>query len=156
MLEVSLTEAIEQIGLMLKRAANPLPVLTRIGASEVENVRALITNDKTSPWGDASEPWAPWAPSTAAYRERKGNADQGLLWDDGDLLRSIRAETHMYGDVGYGTLEVGSDLDYAVFLQDGTDRMPARKYLGWNEAIFPIYELMLMGWMEFGSETAFL
>jgi phage gpG-like protein len=153
MLEVSLTEALEQIGLMLERAADPLPVLTRIGASEVENVRAAITQDKTSPWGDD---WAPWAPSTAAHRERKGNADQGLLWDEGDLLRSIRAETHMYGDVGYSTLDVGSDLDYAVFLQDGTDRMPARKYLGWNEHTFAFYELMLMGWMEFGSEMALL
>ena len=153
MLEVSLTEALEQLGLMLQRADNPLPVLTRIGASEVENIRAAITTDKTSPWGDA---WAPWAESTAEHRERKGNAGQGLLWDEGDLLRSIRAETHMYGDVGYATLDVGSDLDYAVFLQDGTEHMPARKYLGWNEHAFVFYELMLMGWMEFGNETALL
>ena len=155
MLEVSLTEVLEQIGLMLQRAANPLPVLTRIGASEVENIRAAITTDKTSPWGDAVAPWAPWAPSTAKERTRKGNADQGLLWDSGALLESIRAVANVYGP-GHGTLDVGSDLDYAVFLQDGTEQMPARKYLGWNEHTFPFYELMLVGWMEFGSEMALL
>ena len=150
MLEANLTAALEQIGLMLERSANPLPALTRIGASEVENVRARIKSSKTSPWGDA---WAPWRPGTAKERERKGNASQGLLWDSGDLLASIHAVANVYGP-GHGTLDVGSDVSYAGFLQDGTEKMVAREYLGWNEATFPFYEQMLTGFIAFGSETA--
>ncbi len=152
MLEANFTAALEQVGLMLARAADPLPVLTRIGASEVENVKARIKDSKTSPWGDS---WAPWAPSTAAHRQRKGNADLGLLFDEGDLYASIRAVANVYGP-GHGTLDVGSDLAYAGFLQDGTEKMVARQYLGWNEATFPFYELMLAGFIEFGTETAHL
>lgn len=152
MLEANLTAALEQLGLMMQRAANPLPVLTRIGASEVENVKARIKSTKTSPFGDA---WAPWRPGTAKERQRKGNASQGLLWDTGDLLDSIRAVANVYGP-GHGTLDVGSDMSYAGFLQDGTRKMVAREYLGWNEATFAVYEMMLVGWMEFGTETALL
>ena len=152
MLEANLTAALEQVGLMLKRASNPLPVLTRIGASEVENVKARIRSSKISPWGDS---WAPWAPSTARERQRKGNAEQGLLFDTGALLDSIHAVANVYGS-GHGTLDVGTSLDYAGFLQDGTEKMVARKYLGWNETVFPFYELMLAGFIEHGTEKVHL
>lgn len=150
MLEANFADVLNEIGLMLARSRNPLPILSRIGASEVENVRERIRSEKDSPFG---EPWAPWAPSTAKARERKGNAARGLLFDDGDLLRSIHAEANVYGP-GHGTLDIGSDLDYAIFLQDGTEFMPARPYLGWNEHTFPFYELMLSDWIEFGTSRA--
>lgn len=152
MLEADFSAMLADLGLMLERASNPLPVLTRIGASEVENVRARIKQSKLSPWGDN---WAPWATSTAKERARKGNAEQGLLWDTGDLLDSINAVANIYGP-GHGTLDVGSDLDYAGYLQDGTEKMPARPYLGWNEATLAFYEAMMVGFVEFGTETALL
>jgi hypothetical protein len=152
MLEANFTAALEQVGLMLARAANPLPAITRIGASEAENVKARIKSSKRTPWGNN---WAPWAPSTAKERQRKGNTDLGLLFDEGDLYNSIRAVANVYGP-GHATLDIGSDLSYAGFLQDGTEKMAARQYLGWNPAVFPFYELMLDGFIEFGNETAHL
>ena len=153
MLSIDVNEALAGIDMMLRRAADPLPVLSRIGASEVENVRARIRGSKTSPWGDS---WAPWAPSTRAHREHKGNADQGLLWDDGDLLKSIRYDAQVGAYLGgsLGVLEVGSDMPYAAFLQYGTEKMPARKFLGWSPVMFPIYEQLLAGWIEHGDERA--
>ena len=155
MLSIDVNEALAGIDMMLRRAADPLPVLSRIGASEVENVRARIRGSKTSPWGDN---WAPWAPSTRAHREHKGNADQGLLWDDGDLLKSIRYDAQVGAYLGgsLGVLEVGSDMSYAGYLQDGTSKMPARPFLGWNPATFAYYEAMLAGWIEFGNEREYL
>ena len=147
MLEINLAQALNDIGQMIARSRNPQPVLGRIGASEVENVRERIQSEKDSPWGN---PWEPWAPSTAQHRCHKGNDALGLLFDDGDLFRSIRAETHVYGP-GHGTLDIGSDLDYALYLQDGTEYMPARPFLGWNDHTFPFYELMLADWVEFGT-----
>ena len=147
MLEIDLAPALAEIGTILARAADPLPVLSRIGASEVENVRGRIRQTKRNPWG---ADWAPWAPSTAQHREHKGNAAQGLLWDEGDLIESIRYA------VQYGTVDIGSDLDYAPYLQFGTQDMPARPFLGWNPSTFPFYEAMLGGWLEHGDERAYL
>ena len=147
MLEINLAQALNDIGQMIARSRNPQPVLGRIGASEVENVRERIQSEKDSPWGN---PWEPWATSTAKSRRLKGNDALGLLFDEGDLFRSIRAETHVYG-TGHGTLDIGSDLDYALYLQDGTEYMPARPFLGWNDHTFPFYELMMAGWVEFGT-----
>ncbi len=53
-------------------------------------------------------------------------------------------------------VDIGSDLPYAGFLQDGTEDMPARKYLGWNDATFPVYEQLLLGWIALGDERALL
>ncbi len=152
MLSADFTQALAEVGGMLARAENLQPVLARIGASEVENVRARIQTGKTSPWGDA---WAPWAPSTREHRERKGNADLGLLLDEGDLLKSIRYETLLNVE-SLSVVDIGSDLPYAGFLQDGTEDMPARKYLGWNDATFPVYEQLLLGWIALGDERALL
>lgn len=150
MLSIDVNEALAGIDMMLRRAADPLPVLGVIGAREAENARARIRDSKTSPWGGS---WAPWAPSTRAHREHKGNADQGLLWDEGDLLKSIRydAQTGRFLAGSLGTVEIGSDMAYAGYLQDGTSKMPARPFLGWNPATFPFYELLLANWVEHGE-----
>ena len=152
MLTADFKDALAEVGAMLARAENVQPVLARIGASEVENARARIQATKGTPWGDS---WEPWAPSTREHRERKGNAGQGLLWDDGDLLKSIRYETLLNVE-NLSVVDIGSDLPYAGFLQDGTENMPARKYLGWNDATFPVYEQLLLGWIALGDERALL
>ena len=141
MLEIDLEQALNEIGLYIERLHNPVPFLIGIGKIEVENVKKRIEDTKLSPDG---ENWLPWADSTAKARERKGNAEQGLLWDRGDLLNSIHAQVD--GEV----LEVGSDLDFASYLQLGTEKMPARPFLGWNEASFPLYQILLAHFIETG------
>lgn len=137
MIEVDAALAIHELSQMMLRAAYPQPMFNLIGRSEVENIRGLIQRDKRSPEG---QDWAPWAPYTQDQREKKGNAEQGLLWDRGDLLNSIRFEA------GHDELQIGSDEFYAGFLQDGTSKMPAREYMGWSEHSLPFYE---MAWMEY-------
>jgi len=144
--EVNVEQALSELGAMVARAQFPGPVLEIIGKSEVKNVRARIQQSKINPWGGD---WAPWAASTADYRTHKGNAGQGLLWDDGDLLESIRFSVDAMEHVGW--VDIGSDLDYAAYLQDGTEDMPAREFLGWNDAALPFYEGLWLNYIETGT-----
>ena len=144
--EINVEQALAELGAMVARAQFLGPVLEVIGQSEVENTKARIQQSKTNPWGGD---WAPWAARTAAYRTRKGNAGQGLLWDDGDLLESIRFSVDAMEHVGW--VDIGSDLDYAAYLQDGTEDMPAREFLGWNDAALPFYEGLLVNYITTGT-----
>ena len=144
--EINVEQVLAELGAMVARAQFPSPVLEIIGKSEVENVRARIQQSKINPWGGD---WAPWAASTADYRTNKGNAGQGLLWDDGDLLESIRFSVDAMEHVGW--VDIGSDLDYAAYLQNGTEDMPAREFLGWNDAALPFYEGLLVNYIETGT-----
>ncbi len=131
MIELDAEQVFAQLGAMLARAANPAPFLTWVGETETEKARQRIDDTKTSPQG---VPWDPWEPSTEKQRVRKGNAQLGLLYDEGDLFDSI----HFVVDGG--TVAIGSDLDYALYLQDGTEKMDARPFLGWSDDAMPFYE----------------
>ena len=144
--EINVEQALAELGAMVARARLPGPVLEVIGASEVENARARIQQTKINPWGGD---WAPWADSVAEHRARKGNAGQGLLWDDGDLLDSIRFAVDAMDSVAW--VDIGSDLEYAAYLQEGTDNMPAREFLGWNDAALPFYEGLLVNYITTGT-----
>ena len=91
---------------------------------EVKRTKKRIRTDKRTPDGI---PWAIWAESTAISRARKGTALRGLLYDTGALLKSIEY------DINNDRFAVGSGVDYAEYLQEGTDNMPAREFLGFNE-----------------------
>ncbi len=144
--EVNVEQALTELGAIVARTQFLGPVLEIIGQSEVENTKARIQQTKINPWGGD---WAPWAPSTAAHRMRKGNAERGLLWDEGDLLDSIHFTVDTAEHVDW--VDIGSDLDYAPYLQDGTENMPAREFLGWNDAVLPFYEGLLLNYIETGT-----
>jgi phage virion morphogenesis protein len=82
--------------------------------------RNRLQNEKTDPDGKA---WAPWSTSYAKSRH-KGHS---LLQNTGHLLDSITYVTN-----NDGTVEVGSNLNYADDHQNGNSkrRVPARPYLG--------------------------
>ena len=144
--EVDVEQALTELGAMVARTQFLGPVLEVIGQSEVENAKARIQQSKMNPWGGD---WAPWANSTAAHRMHKGNASQGLLWDDGDLLNSIRFAVDAMEGISW--VDIGSDLEYAAYLQNGTEDMPAREFLGWNDAVLPFYEGLLLNYIETGT-----
>lgn len=102
-------------------------MMQEIGDIIVEDIRHRIVKLKADP---DDKPWKPWAPSTAKARERKGNAALGLLFDTGTLLRSINAEVKNHGQKGGITVYVGCNTKYAGWLNDGTEKMPARPFLG--------------------------
>lgn len=124
MITIDSTSALLTLGSMLVRILRPEPALSIIGQRAAEGIRRRIQRTKDDPDGNA---WAPWRPMTRTRREAKGNAGQGLLWDDGTLLDSIRAQSSDSG------VEIGSDVAYAPYLQSGTSRMEARPFIGWDD-----------------------
>lgn len=96
-------------------------VWQEIAQIELQDIRNRIGVSKTTPEG---VPWAPWKPSTALARAKKGNANRGLLFDSGRLLNSFKVIANKTA------FTVGTDVPYAGFLNKGTDKMPGRKFMG--------------------------
>jgi phage gpG-like protein len=141
MITIDTSQALAEIDAMLMRAHESAPFLEMVGEREVKAAQHRIRDTKLDPLGEA---WAPWAPFTRSDRMHKGNTELGLLFDEGDLLLSI--DKAIFGD----TVEIGSNLDYAKDLQDGTDHMPAREFLGWSPDVLPIYENLYQRYIETG------
>ena len=120
---VDYREVQQAIGDIRKKLDNPRPLMQEIGDIIAEDIKNMISVRKTSP---TDQPWAPWADSTAKARERKGNAALGLLVDSGTLLRSITSQV-----IGsHHTVQIGTNVHYAEYLNNGTPKMPARPFMG--------------------------
>lgn len=143
MITANLNDVIAEMDAMVGRIHENAPFLEAVGQRETERVQERIRDSKIDPMG---ERWAPWAPATLWERQHKGNEALGLLFDEGDLLLSIHPEVRALVD----TVEIGSNLPYAKDLQDGTYRMPAREYLGWEPDSVPEYEAMFAKFIETG------
>ncbi len=141
MLTLDASEAIAALSLIASRASDMSPLMEEFGELQVIAVRERLMNSKTTPWG---ADWAPWRPMTEIERTKKGNADQGLLWDTGTLLNSIRFEASPLG------VEIGTDVDYAVDLQNGTLSMADRDFLGWSPDFYPTAERLALIYLETG------
>lgn len=88
-------------------------------------VNRIITT-KRDPFDEA---WERLSGYTVRDKVRRATAQRGILWDEGDLLRSIQV------GVTRDSFIIGSNLDYAEFLQEGTRNMPAREFIGFNDEI---------------------
>ncbi|MGZ3307271.1 MAG: phage virion morphogenesis protein [Xanthobacteraceae bacterium] len=141
MITIDISEAMAGLAVIAARAENPQSLMETIGAQQQASVQSRIRRDKMTPWGSV---WAPWMPSTQKARERKGNAAQGLLWDKGTLLQSV------HFDAASQEVVIGTEVPYAEYLQDGTERMEAREFLGWNEGDFPSIEGLAVLFLETG------
>lgn len=97
--------------------------LEKMGQEHIKIVRKRIQTEKADPNG---QKWEPWAPSTKLGRERAGTASRGLLWDTGNLLESFRY------DVRGNSVVIITDVPYAKYLNDGTNKMPARNFIGFG------------------------
>lgn len=86
-----------------------------------QDIKNRIKVTKTTP---DNIPWAPWSASTLRARTKKGNASTGLLFDSGKLFNSIKATS------GIQTFSVGTDVKYAPYLNNGTNKMVARRFMG--------------------------
>jgi phage virion morphogenesis protein len=123
---MTMTIDLEQALACLNRLAslNMSPWMAKVGQQAQQSVQQRIRQSKQDP---DSAAWSPWMPSTEKYRTKKGNAGQGLLWDDGTLLNSIKFHSASDG------VSVSSEVPYASYLQDGTERMAARPFMGWSD-----------------------
>ncbi len=95
--------------------------LQKIGAVVKDDIQERIRTGKVSADGI---PWVPWAPSTLVARIRQGTASRGLLYNSGKLLNSFKVVTDKK------SFTIGTNSPYASFLQNGTNRMPARPFMG--------------------------
>lgn len=130
--------ALVQLGGLLARMTNMQPVMTEIGAREVYSIQERIIETKEDPDGHA---WAAWRPFTRSQREAKGNADKGLLWDSGTLLRSIAATPSHAGVI------IGTSIPYANDLQFGVGMAP-RPFIGWSEEGKSVAEHSVVRYLE--------
>lgn len=120
---VDFREVQQAIKDLRSRVENPRAMMQEIGDIISEDIKNMISTRKTGP---DDKPWAPWAESTRKARERKGNAALGLLVDSGTLLRSITSQV-----IGqHNTVQIGTNVHYAGYLNNGTPKMPARPFLG--------------------------
>lgn len=108
--------------------------LEELGAQEVAIVQERIRTGKTSPDGQA---WRPWALSTLRQRIREGTTGGGLLYKTGALYNSIKWK------ITSANLIIYSDSPYAQYLQNGTSRMPARPFVGWNKEAINNFRMRL-------------
>ncbi len=99
--------------------------LRKAGEQEVQRTRQRIAEEKRSPDGVA---WRPWSLATLRQRTREGTTAGGLLNRTGALINSIAYK------ITQSTLTVFSSAPYAKYLQLGTNKMPARPFIGWSQA----------------------
>lgn len=88
--------------------------------------RAAFAGEKT-PGG---EPWAKLSPYTI---KKKGHAR--ILYESGAMMAAMidHKAPHHVGEVTDRFLTYGTDLEYAAFHQDGTDRISQREFAGLSE-----------------------
>lgn len=110
---------------IVKKLRDPRPLLETIGQLLVASTQARIRTTKTDPRGGA---WAPWSTATYIARARSGQLAGGLLYNSGQLYRSID-----YKVQGKQVIVGSNNVFYASFLQDGTPKMPARPFIGFSD-----------------------
>ena len=95
--------------------------------------------DKLMDWTDeqfrsegarASGGWEELAPSTV-----RAKGHEGILVDTGDLYNALvnRGDANQILDINDDEMRYGADLDYLIYHQRGTDRMPQRRPIEFTE-----------------------
>lgn len=107
---------------LIRKLKDPTDLLTDIGEIVVEDIRQRIITTKKDVY---DKPFANWAPSTRKARVKDGSAALGILYRTGTLADSIH-----YKVTSKNKLKVGAGVDYAVWLNNGTNKMPAREFIG--------------------------
>jgi phage virion morphogenesis protein len=96
---------------------------------EIGEYMLLATRDRFDGEHDPSgNPWTPLSPSYAKAKSRKPSALRGILTLSGQLRDTITYEALPEAVV------IGSNKIYAATHQLGRDSIPARPFLGVNEA----------------------
>lgn len=125
-----------------KTAANlSNPTQFFIAASKIAEagVKKRLMLTKSEPNGT---PWSPWKPMTAAYRMKKGNAGLGLLFDSGNMMRSISSKRSLMG------FETSPSVSYAEALQNGRKGMKKRPFMGFSIEDKAGIETAMLAWIE--------
>lgn len=109
--------------------------LRAIGGIIESSTRRRIAETKTAPDGSR---WAALAATTSAAKKGRG----GILVDHGNLLASITYEASARSVIA------GSVMAYSVYLQEGTESMPARPFLGLSAQEYGDIDDLMADWLE--------
>lgn len=122
MIKISSTQN-KQLDDLIKSLKQPNKLLEEIGQILQGSVQERIVKSKEDPEG---KKWAPWSFATHRARIKDGDESKGLLYKSGKLRDSIKYE------LSDTRVIVGSDetAPYAEYLNDGTNKMPARPFIG--------------------------
>jgi HK97 gp10 family phage protein len=93
------------------------------GPKIVEEACKIVQRKAKAAVGKQHEEWPPLAESTIADKQKHGYATPKPLLRSGELRDSIEYTVH--GNEG----AVGTDKEYAPFLEFGTSKMPPRSFL---------------------------
>ena len=128
---------------------NPLVVAEDIkaGAFAVNNLEIPMElsivpagDAMTRTFGEEGPGWAAWAESYAPFALAYPNV--GILWQTGDLLGSVADEANFVVTPRTLSWTGATSPDYWRFHEEGTSKMPARKFVGLDEiAIAEIYAI---------------
>jgi len=129
-----------ELNAILARVQDPVRFFDWVGKRQKKIVKNRIQYTKTDPDG---RQWTPWTSFTEIKRQMAGNVGQGIMWDSGALLNSVRYDV----DGTFG-VDIGSDIWYAPLQQDGGGRIPSRQIFGWEEASLPQMALAFVRHLE--------
>lgn len=94
-----------------------------IAQQEIREIQQRIRTTKLSPEG---KQWEPWSYSTIKAMGRNKQR-RSLLYHTGNLLNSFSYR------INNNQLRITNSTPYGRFLQNGTNKMPARPFMGWNQ-----------------------
>ncbi|WP_298079769.1 phage virion morphogenesis protein [uncultured Cardiobacterium sp.] len=106
---VGMDTALRKLKQLAERGEDITPVLDELGEDEVTRVMLRFENSE--------------APDGSIWEDLKVRAGKPLM-DTGRLYQSVVA--HVAND----SLQVGTNVSYAPYHQFGTERIPARPFLG--------------------------
>lgn len=138
-MQIVIHHDLDQVSGRLHKLAGNLGDLTEpmraIGGVLESSTRRRIAETKTAPSG---KKWDRLTPATLKAKKGKGS----ILVEHGNLLGSI---TH---EAAKDSVIVGSVMGYAVHLQQGTRKMPARPFLGLSSQDYQDIDELLADWLE--------
>lgn len=124
-----------------RRLKNMRPILNKIGSQQVDAAKKRIKSTKINPEGQR---WAPWSYATLAGRIRTGKVAGGLLYLSGRLYRSFKIS------VSRVRLKITNTAPYSIYLQEGTNNMPARSFLGLVDGDKKKISNIILKWIKRG------
>jgi phage gpG-like protein len=113
--------AMEETLRKLAAAMDTTEILDEAGALLLNRIRTRFLR-KTDP------DLLPWPPSEAG-RKREAKGGTGTLFDTGNLWRSIQL-----AGTGPDERSILTDVYYSIFHEEGTELLPIRAFMGFNEA----------------------
>ena len=128
--EIDDREATAALRRLLDAGRDLSPLMARLAATLADSVEESFKR-QASPNGA----WAPLAPSTVRDRLRKGYRAGPILQRSGQLVGSVQAD-HDRSSATASVRKSAKGANIALFLHEGTSRMPARPYL----ALWPEHE----------------